>query len=188
MNINVMLIVFFVMMLGMMFFSTRKQKKAQQEMVKQREALKAGDKVMTHSGLLGTVASIDTDLGEVVIESEGHRSKWMIAAIKPTPEVILTQADDDSPEEVEGSDDDAQDSEDDGNEVEYEVEYEAIDESSGVSTDENAQVSEVNQANGTEAGKNSGEKKAAPKKAAPKKTTPKSAQGKSGTKKTGGKK
>ena len=50
------------------FFMIRPQANRQKELQKARDAMKAGDQVITTGGILGTVKNIDTAKGQMVIE------------------------------------------------------------------------------------------------------------------------
>ncbi|WP_028048445.1 preprotein translocase subunit YajC [Cellulomonas sp. URHD0024] len=94
-------------LLGLWFMSsrTKKQQRAQLEF---RNNLVAGDEVMTHSGLLGTVVDVEDDV--ITLESApGSRSRWIRAAIskKIEPPVDEIEAEDESDvddDEVEDAD------------------------------------------------------------------------------------
>ncbi|MFD2839420.1 preprotein translocase subunit YajC [Populibacterium corticicola] len=74
------LIIMLVLVVGMFWFTGRNARKRQKEMADLRESLQPGLQVMTASGYVGTVVSVDGDL--VTLESEdGARTKWVAAAI-----------------------------------------------------------------------------------------------------------
>ncbi len=74
------LIIMLVLVVGMFWFTGRNARKRQKDMAELRESLQPGLQVMTASGYVGTVVSVDGDL--VTLESdEGSRTKWVAAAI-----------------------------------------------------------------------------------------------------------
>ncbi|WP_313279543.1 preprotein translocase subunit YajC [Timonella senegalensis] len=81
------MIIMIVVLFGAMFLMTRSTRKRQKEAVAFRDAMTAGTQVMTASGYVGTVVSIDGDL--VTLESEtGNRTKWVRAAIAKEYEAV----------------------------------------------------------------------------------------------------
>jgi preprotein translocase subunit YajC len=87
---GILLVVVLVVMVGLMFLSSRRQKRGQQEVADFRSNLKAGNEVMTGSGLIGIVESVDDD-GTVVVVSEGTKSRWLADAITKRPERLATE-------------------------------------------------------------------------------------------------
>ncbi len=58
------------------FFMIRPQTKRQKELQKARQAMKAGDRVITSGGVYGTIRDINTTTNEVILEvAEGVRIK-----------------------------------------------------------------------------------------------------------------
>lgn len=58
------------------FFMIRPQTKRQKELQKARQAMKAGDRVITSGGVYGTICDINTTTNEVILEvAEGVRIK-----------------------------------------------------------------------------------------------------------------
>ena len=91
--------------LWLMSSRTRKQQRAAQEF---RNNLEAGDEVMTASGLLGTVVTVEDDV--ITLESSpGAHTRWIRAAIakKIDPPV----------EEIDDADDELEDDVDDENDA-----------------------------------------------------------------------
>lgn len=75
-----MLLIMLVLIVGMFWFTGRSAKKRQKQAAELRASLAPGIQVMTQSGYVGTVVSVDGDL--VTLESEpGSRTKWLAAAI-----------------------------------------------------------------------------------------------------------
>ncbi|MCP2258386.1 preprotein translocase subunit YajC [Streptoalloteichus tenebrarius] len=64
-----------------LFLSTRKQKKMMQEMQALQNSLGPGDRVMTTSGLYGTVVGTDEDTLDVEI-APGVVTTWLRAAVR----------------------------------------------------------------------------------------------------------
>ena len=88
-----------------LFLSARKQKRAMAEQQSLQNSLAPGDKVMTTSGLYGTVADASHDTTIDIEISEGVVTRWLRAAIREkvaeTDEVVTEdKTDDDAVEEV----------------------------------------------------------------------------------------
>lgn len=88
---NLLLIAILVIGALGMFLLTRRNRKQQGSVSDFRTSLAPGQEVMTASGQLGTVVAKDGDA--VTIESGGHRSVWVIAAIQPVPPQFTAAAD-----------------------------------------------------------------------------------------------
>ena len=88
-----------------LFLSARKQKRAMAEQQKLQNDLAPGDKVMTTSGLYGTVADASHDTTIDIEISEGVVTRWLRAAIREkvadVEETAVEKADDDDVQEVE---------------------------------------------------------------------------------------
>ncbi|USX52142.1 preprotein translocase subunit YajC [Lentzea sp. HUAS12] len=65
-----------------LFLSARKQKRAMAEQQQLQNSLAPGDKVMTTSGLYGTVADASHDTTIDIEISEGVVTRWLRAAIR----------------------------------------------------------------------------------------------------------
>lgn len=66
----------------MMYFMTRRQRRAQQEQQALQSSLTVGDRVMTTSGLYGTITDAD-DGATVTIEiAPGVETEWLRAAVR----------------------------------------------------------------------------------------------------------
>jgi len=66
----------------MMYFMTRRQRRAQQEQQTLQNSLAVGDRVMTTSGLYGTVIDAD-DSATITIEiAPGIETEWLRAAVR----------------------------------------------------------------------------------------------------------
>jgi preprotein translocase subunit YajC len=88
-----------------LFLSARKQKRAMADQKNLQDSLAPGDKVMTTSGLYGTVADASHDTTIDIEISEGVVTRWLRAAIREkvaeTDEVVTEdKTDDDAVEEV----------------------------------------------------------------------------------------
>lgn len=73
----------------MMYMSVRKQKRMAQQTQEMHNALRPGTRVMTSSGLHGTVTAIADDTIELEI-APGMRTTWVKAAVR---EVVVPAAD-----------------------------------------------------------------------------------------------
>ena len=66
----------------MMYFMTRRQRRAQQQQQELQNSLSVGDRVMTTSGLYGTVLDAD-DSATITIEiAPGVETEWLRAAVR----------------------------------------------------------------------------------------------------------
>jgi preprotein translocase subunit YajC len=73
-------LIILVIGVGAMFLMSSRQRKAQREQLSFRDNLQPGQRVMTGSGMYGTVVGVDGD--EVTLESTpGVHSVWIKAAI-----------------------------------------------------------------------------------------------------------
>jgi len=88
-----------------LFLSARKQKRAMAEQKNLQDSLAPGDKVMTTSGLYGTVADASHDLTIDIEISEGVVTRWLRAAIREKVDEKAAEVS----EVVEKTDDDAAD-------------------------------------------------------------------------------
>ena len=88
MDSNMMMMVFIIIIIGgMMWFQSRSNKKKQSQQQDWRANLKAGERVATYSGLIGTVEWVSPDRDEIVLNSAGSLSRWRIQAITEAPVV-----------------------------------------------------------------------------------------------------
>lgn len=80
--------VLLVLIIGMMFFVNRKQRKTVNEQQQMQNSLEKGDRVMTTSGLYGTVVATATDTIDLEI-ADGVVTTWLRLAVreKVQPEV-----------------------------------------------------------------------------------------------------
>lgn len=102
----IVLVLMFAALGLMMFFGMRKQKRQAAETRKMQDAVVAGARIMTTSGLHGTVTAVADDTIELEIAPD-VRTTWVRAAVR---EVIVPAVSDDVDEE--SADDDEFDFED----------------------------------------------------------------------------
>lgn len=92
--------VLLVVLVGFMFFGTRKQKRAMQQQQDMQKSLSFGDRVMTTSGLYGTIVSTSDDTVELEI-AEGVVTTWLRQAVREkVVEAAAPEAVDDDVETV----------------------------------------------------------------------------------------
>lgn len=66
----------------MMYFMTRRQRRAQEQQAQLQNSLEVGDRVMTTSGLYGTVTD-SSDSATITIEiADGVETEWLRAAVR----------------------------------------------------------------------------------------------------------
>jgi len=80
-----------------LFLGTRRQKKAMHQQQELQNSLTVGDKVMTTSGMYGTVADISDDASIDIEIAPGVQTTWLRAAIR---EKVDPEADVDEVEET----------------------------------------------------------------------------------------
>jgi preprotein translocase subunit YajC len=98
------MLILVAILLVVMFFMSSRTRKQQREAAEFRNNLTAGTKVMTASGMIGTVIDVDDANDQVTIESfPGSPTTWLRAAIsKKIEEPIADDADlDDASDESE---------------------------------------------------------------------------------------
>lgn len=100
---NLMFPLLLVLLAVPLFLSARKQKRAMAEQQSLQNSLAPGDKVMTTSGLYGTVADASHDTTIDIEISEGVVTRWLRAAIREkvvdTEETVVEEKADDEAEE-----------------------------------------------------------------------------------------
>ncbi|MFC4857415.1 preprotein translocase subunit YajC [Actinophytocola glycyrrhizae] len=85
----------------MMYFMTRRQRRAQQEQQALQNSLAVGDRVMTTSGLYGTVIDAE-DSATITLEiAPGVETEWLRAAVR---EKVGPVAESDDVEDLEDTD------------------------------------------------------------------------------------
>jgi preprotein translocase subunit YajC len=91
---------------GMLFFGSRRQRKAVAEQQKLQTSLSVGDRVMTTSGLFGTVAGVDSDKDIDIEIAPGVVTTWLRAAVRekvnPTVDEDVVETEDAEEEQVAG--------------------------------------------------------------------------------------
>lgn len=93
-------IIILVIGLGAMWLMSSRQRKAQREQISFRDNLQPGQRVMTSSGMYGTVVAVEGD--EVTLESgAGSETVWIKAAIARLVDPPVVE---DAEDEVEGDD------------------------------------------------------------------------------------
>jgi preprotein translocase subunit YajC len=101
---NLMFPLLLVLLAVPLFLSARKQKRAMAEQQKLQNDLAPGDKVMTTSGLYGTVADASHDTTIDIEISEGVVTRWLRAAIREkvvdTDETVVDEKADEDEEPV----------------------------------------------------------------------------------------
>jgi len=66
----------------MMYFMTRRQRKAQEQQQLLQNSLEVGDRVMTTSGLYGTVTDADDNATISIEIAPGVETEWLRAAVR----------------------------------------------------------------------------------------------------------
>ncbi|MFI9386505.1 preprotein translocase subunit YajC [Kutzneria sp. NPDC052558] len=91
---------------GMLFFGSRRQRKAVAEQQKLQTSLQVGDRVMTTSGLFGTVAGVDSETDIDIEIAPGVVTTWLRAAVRekvnPTADQDVVEDEDVQDEPVAG--------------------------------------------------------------------------------------
>jgi preprotein translocase subunit YajC len=95
---SLMLPLLIVMVGAMLFFSTRKQRRAAQEAQKLQTSLQPGDRVMTTSGLYGTIASVDDEATIDIEIAPGVVTTWLRAAVREKVNPVIEEAEEDTDE------------------------------------------------------------------------------------------
>ena len=90
----------------MMFFMSRRQRRAQEQQAQLQNSLSIGDRVMTTSGLYGTVCDTSSDTTIGIEIAPGLETEWLRAAVreKVNPEVDEDDDDEELVDEVEDDD------------------------------------------------------------------------------------
>lgn len=66
----------------MMYFMTRRQRRAQEQQQQLQNSLGVGDRVMTTSGLYGTITDSDDDTTVTIEIAPGVETEWLRAAVR----------------------------------------------------------------------------------------------------------
>jgi preprotein translocase subunit YajC len=93
--VDVSFLILIAILLVVMFFMSSRTRKQQREAAEFRSNLTVGTKVMTASGMIGTVIDVDDSNDQVTIESfPGSPTTWLRAAIsKKIEEPVADDAD-----------------------------------------------------------------------------------------------
>lgn len=87
----------------MMYFMTRRQRRAQEQQAQLQNSLGVGDRVMTTSGLYGTITDSE-DATTVTIEiAPGVETEWLRAAVREKVGPVEEHDDDDDLDDVESA-------------------------------------------------------------------------------------
>ncbi|SDK36863.1 preprotein translocase subunit YajC [Actinopolyspora mzabensis] len=108
--------ILFVAFAALLFFQMRKQRKAMSEQQKLQNSLTVGDRVMTTSGLFGTVVETEDDSIELEI-ADGVVTTWLRQAIRERVETEVDEDEDDEDDDEEITDSSDRDSSDDESDV-----------------------------------------------------------------------
>ncbi|MGJ7905063.1 preprotein translocase subunit YajC [Actinopolyspora sp. H202] len=108
--------ILFVAFAALLFFQMRKQRKAMSEQQKLQNSLTVGDRVMTTSGLFGTVVETEDDSIELEI-ADGVVTTWLRQAIRERVETEVDEDEDEDDEDEEITDSSDRDSSDEESEV-----------------------------------------------------------------------
>jgi preprotein translocase subunit YajC len=103
------LIPMFLALLVLMFFSVRKQKKMVAAQNELQDSLQPGDRVMTTSGLYGTVADASDDTTIKLEIADGYVTEWLRQAVR---EKVGPVIEDDEHSELEDHEDTVVEAED----------------------------------------------------------------------------
>ncbi|MDR1862073.1 MAG: preprotein translocase subunit YajC [Candidatus Ancillula sp.] len=87
-----LLLVVLVVFCGMIWFTQRSSRARAQEAEAFRSKISKGDVVMTGSGLIGTIETVDISKNSVVINSEGSKSRWLLDAVRELPDTVSKTA------------------------------------------------------------------------------------------------
>lgn len=93
------LIPMFLALLVLMFFSVRKQKKMVQAQNDLQDSLKPGDRVMTTSGLYGTVADASDDTTIKLEVADGVVTEWLRQAVREKVGPVIEDDEDETSED-----------------------------------------------------------------------------------------
>lgn len=94
-NSGLFLLIFAALAIAAMLLMGNRQRKRQAEATAFRDTLRAGQRVMTLSGMFGTVVEVDGDR-VTLAGDDGHQTRWLLAAI--------AKLDEDPPEDASGDD------------------------------------------------------------------------------------
>jgi preprotein translocase subunit YajC len=85
----------------MMFFMNRRQRRAQEQQAQLQNSLSIGDRVMTTSGLYGTVCDTSSDTTIGIEIAPGLETEWLRAAVREKINPEVEEDDEELVDEVE---------------------------------------------------------------------------------------
>lgn len=85
----------------MMFFMSRRQRRAQEQQAQLQNSLSIGDRVMTTSGLYGTVCDTSSDTTIGIEIAPGLETEWLRAAVREKVNPEVEEDDEELVDEVE---------------------------------------------------------------------------------------
>lgn len=85
----------------MMYFMSRRQRKAQEQQQQLQNSLSVGDRVMTTSGLYGTVTDTSSDATITIEIAPGMETEWLRAAVREKANPTVDEDDEELVDEVE---------------------------------------------------------------------------------------
>jgi preprotein translocase subunit YajC len=83
----------------MMYFMSRRQRRAQEQQVALQNSLTVGDRVMTTSGLYGTVTDTSDDASITIEIAPGMETEWLRAAVREKVGPVVEDEDDEAIED-----------------------------------------------------------------------------------------
>jgi preprotein translocase subunit YajC len=89
----------------MMFFMNRRQRRAQEQQAQLQNSLSIGDRVMTTSGLYGTVCDTSSDTTIGIEIAPGLETEWLRAAVREKVNPEVEEDDEELVDEVEDTED-----------------------------------------------------------------------------------
>jgi preprotein translocase subunit YajC len=89
----------------MMFFMSRRQRRAQEQQAQLQNSLSIGDRVMTTSGLYGTVCDTSSDTTIGIEIAPGLETEWLRAAVREKVNPEVEEDDEELVDEVEDTED-----------------------------------------------------------------------------------
>src|ERR1044072_564503 len=89
----------------MMFFMSRRQRRAQEQQAQLQNSLSIGDRVMTTSGLYGTVCDTSSDTTIGIEIAPGLETEWLRAAVREKVNPEVEEDDEDLVDEVDDKED-----------------------------------------------------------------------------------
>jgi preprotein translocase subunit YajC len=89
----------------MMYFMTRRQRRAQEQQAQLQNSLTVGDRVMTTSGLYGTITDADDDTTVTVEIAPGVETEWLRAAVREKVGPVSEAEDEDADDVLEDAED-----------------------------------------------------------------------------------